>query len=57
MRNENSLVSMITPSYTQGRFIEEIIVLVKNQDYGYSNVERITVDRQSRDNNDESYTL
>lgn len=47
----NELVSIITPSYNTGRFIEETIQCVLNQTY--TNWEMIIVDDCSTDNTDE----
>ena len=42
------LISIITPSYNQGEYIEECILSVMNQ--GFKNFEHIIVDGESTDN-------
>ena len=41
-------ISIVTPSYNQGQFIEEAILSVLNQ--GYNNFEHIIIDAESTDN-------
>lgn len=51
MSKDLPLVSIITPSFNQGRFIKDTILSVKNQDY--LNIEHIIVDGGSTDNTSE----
>jgi glycosyltransferase involved in cell wall biosynthesis len=46
--SEQPLVSIITPSYNQGKFIKSTLLSVKNQDY--PNIEHVIADGGSSDN-------
>jgi glycosyltransferase involved in cell wall biosynthesis len=47
-RIKRPLVSIVTPSYNQGQFIEATLLSVKNQDY--PNIEHLVIDGGSSDN-------
>jgi glycosyltransferase involved in cell wall biosynthesis len=47
-RINKPLVSIVTPSYNQGRFIEATLLSVRNQDY--PNIEHLVIDGGSSDN-------
>ena len=48
LETNKPLVSIVTPSYNQGQFIEATLLSVKNQDY--PNIEHVVIDGGSSDN-------
>lgn len=51
MSNDLPLITIITPTYMQGRFIEDCILSIKNQ--SYRNIEHIVLDANSTDQTQE----
>ena len=51
MQNKQPLITIITPSYMQGRYIEDCILSIKNQ--SWKNLEHIILDSCSTDSTDE----
>jgi len=45
---QNPIISIITPTYNRGKFLEKCILSIKNQDY--KNIEHIVIDGGSTDN-------
>ncbi|MCX6722135.1 MAG: glycosyltransferase family 2 protein [Candidatus Staskawiczbacteria bacterium] len=48
MENQKLLVSIITPTFNRGKFLEQNIISIKNQDYPF--IEHIVIDGGSTDN-------
>jgi len=50
MYNQKPLVSVLVPAYNHDKYVEEAILSVINQTYGYNNIQLIVADDYSQDN-------